>query len=596
VKGKRRVYDRPPYSTPGNLVVNSNFSSGLSGWKLSNLTDSGGNTLCAIVNHDGKSWARINQEAQTGNGKHGLLEQTISIPTAFRNEVIEISFLVSGLFTGFRVSGDSPDIVINAKIGANHPERIYYYYHPRGASSVTVSFLKGYPGQKAVNEYCDISEIAVRKSSWKSMNIDTALPATGSTIQFARWLLKWDESAQLNQLYAIKRLGGMARVWLSSELFATYVTKNNPVKRSSTNLTDTYRNASTAKVFTGIDQNKSNYVDWLFDNCQKLGIRMSVGIVGSFTDGKGNPHPTHSVPLSFEFLDTDPDIQNGFKTLVTSVVSRYKKYDNIAAWDFYPESWSLWRHGSAGFAPSAPYSTERSLTFPHYRELERSLYKTIKSIDPKRPVLMHTGGEDLYLLNTDDVCDWSGVSDYLGLIRIVTATGNPSRFRVSNGSTYSLANGTPLKAYTTGSLPAGINGTDTYYVVNVSPVDFEIAATPNGTGLKVSGGNGDLFYYSPDGTSVAAFENIFQRWSDYPKPTLIVEMGAPNAMNNSYRIDIIEVGYLREGLKRLKKYGFIGGIVFDEFPGIPILFDQNFTMNQSGKLVESVGSKLFDPL
>ena len=593
IQGERPVFNRPAYGTTGNLVVNSNFSSGTAGWEMTNLTDNKGNPLYSTAKHDGKAWLRVNQEYLTGNGKQGLLEQTIAIPLQLRNEIIEVSFLVSGLFTGFQISNDGSPLLFYAKIDPANPERIYYYYHPNGASSFTISFMKGYPGQIALGEYYDITEVAVRPATRTYQSISQGLPASGGSLQFARWIMgTWDEKVQLKQLANNRKMGGMCRVWLSAELLGTYITKNNPAKRTSSHLTSQYVNAQTAKVFTGIDPVKIKKLDWFFDAARQQGLKLSVGIVGSFTDGAGNPHPTLSLPGSFEFLDTDTDVRNGFITLIKSIVSRYKGYENIVCWDALPESWILWKNAFSGYSASAPLATERSLTFAGYRVFERSAYAAIKAIDPVRPVLRHVPGyagvyfDANYLLNTDSVCDWSGITSYLGAIHVGLISGTPATFWVGSGKTNSLANGTPLKVYTSGTLPIGMNGSTTYYVVNVTSTNFQVATAPGGVGIKTNAGFGNLFFYSTDGTSLAAFDNVFQRWSDFPKTTILAEMGAPADVGLLYRNDNYEAPYLREGFRRLQKYGFASGIVFDEGN---ILWDSNFNLNESGKVTESVG-------
>lgn len=590
VQGYRRVYDRPAYSAKDNLVVNSSFVAGGSGWKFTHLVDNRGTPLYSIVKYDGKSWLRINQDIQTYNGAQGLLEQTIEIPVHLQNEVIEISFLVSGLFTGFRVAGDSPDFVFNVKISPAHPERIYYYYHPKGASSFTLSFMKGYPGQRVANEHFDITEVAVRKAAWTSQKINQGLPASGGTVQLARWFTAWDEKSQHRQLENIRKMGGMVRVWLSAELLGDYIIKNNPTKRSSQKLSPQYSQATTAKVFNGISPARLKQLDWFFNSAKDHGLKVIVTLLGGFTDGAGNPHASLSRPQSLEFIDTDVDVRAGFNVLISKIVSRYAVHRNIVAWELVNEGWATWNGSYAGYAASAPFSTERSLSFAGYRDWERSAYKAIKTVDSNRPVLLNSGGSDThYLLHSDSVCDWSGVSLYLGSIRISHFSGTPSRFRVFSGKTNSLANGTPLRAYSTGVLPSGLSGTKTYYVVNVTPVDFEVAETPGGLGIDVKGGTGVLSFYSTDGTSLAAFDNIFQRWADFPKPTVLAEMGAPADVDFLYRDDKFQSPYLREGFKRLKKYGFISGIVFDEFPGRTILWDQDYNLNSAGKVVEQFG-------
>jgi hypothetical protein len=589
IQGERRVYDRPVYGTKGNLAVNSNFSSGTTGWKFTDLADSKGNPLYTVVKHGGKSWMRINQEIQTSNRKQGLLEQTITIPAGLRDTTIEVSFLVSGMVTGFRISGDGPDIVFDAKIASANPERVYYYYHPKGASSFTISFMKGYPGQSTPGEYFDITEIAVREATWTQQIIGKGLPASGGTLQLARWLVAWDEKSQHKQLDNIKKLGGMARVWLSAELFGTYITKKNPTKRKSPNLTSQYRKASVAKVFTSLDPEKIKQLDWFFEASRQHGLKVIVTLFGGFTDGVGNPHNKLSVPQSMELLDTDADVRTGFNTLTTAIVSRYASYDNIVAWEFVNEGWATWRAAYSGYSTQASFSADRSLSFSGYRSWERSAYSVIKAADPKKRPVMLNSGDQHYLLHSDDVCDWNGISLYLGSIKIANYTGTPSRFIVFTGKTNSLANGTPLKAYTTGSFPSGLTSSKTYYVVNVSPVGFEVAITPGGAGVSVSGGSGTLYFYSTDGTSLAAFDNVFQRWADLPKPTVLAEMGAPTDVGLLYRDDNYEAAYLREGYKKLKKYGFVTGIVFDEFPGNNILWDSDFNLNNSGKIVEKFG-------
>jgi hypothetical protein len=594
IQGERRAFNRPVYGTNGNLASNSSFSTGTSGWKMTNLTDSRENPLYSVVQRDTKNWLRINQGIQTGSGKQGLMEQTVSIPVSLRDKVLEVSFLVSGLFTGFKVTNGGTDFVFHTKIDPTNPERIYYYYRPNGASSFTLSFMKGYPGQSVAGEYFDITEVAVREATWKNESISKGLPASGGTLQLARWLSVWDEKSQHKQLTNIRKMGGVVRVWLSGELFGSYTNKINPTKRNSSNLTSQYKNAKSAKVFTGLDTTKVKQLDWFFKAAHEHGLKVIVTLYGGFTDSAGNPHAKLSVPQSLEFVDTDNDVRSGFNSLTTAIVFRYASYDNISAWELVNEGWVTWRGSYAGYSNSAPYSTERSLSFAGYRSWERSAYLAVKAADPKRPVMLNSGGSDShYLLHTDTVCDWSGVSLYLGSLKIANSSGTPSNFRVNSGRTDSLTNGTPLKAFTTGSFPNGIDSSTIYYVVNVTPVSFQVAASPGGPGINAKGGSGVLTFYSTDGTSLAAFDHVFQRWADFPKPTVVAEMGAPNEVGNLYRDDNYEAPYLKEGFRRLQRYGFMSGIVFDEFPGVNILWDANYNLNKSGKVTESAGPTIF---
>ncbi len=590
--GERRVYYRPLYDKSGNLAVNSDFSSGTFGWMLPNLSDKGGKPLYSVVRHGGKSWLRINQELQTDTGKQGLVAQTIDIPESLRNGVIEVSFLVSGFFTGFRIPGDGTDFVFNTRIDPRYPERIYYYYHPNGASTFTLMFLKGWPGMSVPGESFEVTEIAVREAAWRYESIGKGLPASGGTLHFARWISAWDENAQKKQLANIRKMGGMVRVWLSSELLGTYVNKANPVKRKSPHLTPQYTSATTAKVFTGLDPAKLQRLDWFFEAARQQGLKVVITLFGGYTDSAGNPHAKMSLPLSLEFLDTDPDVRAGFNTLASAIVTRYAKYENIVGWELVNEGWGTWRGNYSGYAPAADFNNDRPLSFAGYRAWERSAYAAVKAADPKRPVILNSGDSDtLYLLGTDSVCDWSAVSEYLGAIRIANFSGTPTRFYVFSKKTNSLANGTPLKVHTTGSFPSGIDGTTVYYVVNVSQDSFELAKTPGGAGLDTNGGSGRLYFYSTDGTSLAAFDNVFQRWADFPKMEMFAEMGAPVEVGRLlYRDDTYEAVYLREGFNRLGRFGFTSGIVYDEFPAFKILWDANYNLNQSGKVTATFGA------
>ena len=582
----RRFYNRPLFGTPGNLVINSNFTSGTNGWNFVNMLDGSGNPMYSIVRHGDKSWLKINQEMHSMVGARGIISQTIEIPQRLRNKVLEVSFLVTGLFPGFRIHGDGTDFVLNVKIDNDNKERVYYYYHPDGASSFTLSFLKG------ERQSYELTEVAVREATWKSEKNGIDLPKSGGTLQLARWLSSWDEKSQHMQLANIRKIGGVVRVWLSGELFGSYIVKSNPTKRVSPQLTVRYRDATTANVFTGLDAEKSSKLDWFFTAARQHDLKVIVTLFGGFTDGSGNPHADLSLPLSLEFLDTDSDIRAGFNQLASSIVHRYAQYDNIVAWELVNEGWGTWRGNYSGYAPSADYSNDRPLSFAGYRDWEKSAYAAVKNADPKRPVMLNSGDSDsLYLLNSDSVCDWSGVSEYLGAIRITRFSGSPTRFYVLSGRTNSLANGTPLKLSTTGTFPAGLNDSDIYYVTRVASDSFEVASSPGAAGMTVRDGTGPLTFYSTDGTSVAAFDNIFQRWADSSKPVILAEMGAPaNVGRLLYRDDHFEAAYLREGFKRLARFGFLSGIVFDESPGFNILWDKKYNLNKSGAVTATFGT------
>lgn len=58
---------------------------------------------------------------------------------------------------------------------------------------------------------------------------------------------------------------------------------------------------------------------------------------------------------------------------------------------------------------------------------------------------------------------------------------------VISWNAHGLAAGTPVKFSTTGALPTGLNSGTTYYVLNPTANDFQVAATPGGAAIDTSG-------------------------------------------------------------------------------------------------------------
>ncbi|MDX0354317.1 hypothetical protein CN162_12630 [Sinorhizobium meliloti] len=58
---------------------------------------------------------------------------------------------------------------------------------------------------------------------------------------------------------------------------------------------------------------------------------------------------------------------------------------------------------------------------------------------------------------------------------------------VISWNAHGLAAGTPVKFSTTGALPTGLTAGTTYYVVNPTANDFQVAATPGGAAIDTSG-------------------------------------------------------------------------------------------------------------
>ncbi|WP_027991938.1 hypothetical protein [Sinorhizobium meliloti] len=58
---------------------------------------------------------------------------------------------------------------------------------------------------------------------------------------------------------------------------------------------------------------------------------------------------------------------------------------------------------------------------------------------------------------------------------------------VISWNAHGLAAGTPIKFSTTGALPTGLTAGTTYYVLNPTANDFQVAATPGGAAIDTSG-------------------------------------------------------------------------------------------------------------
>lgn len=62
---------------------------------------------------------------------------------------------------------------------------------------------------------------------------------------------------------------------------------------------------------------------------------------------------------------------------------------------------------------------------------------------------------------------------------------------------HGLTNGTVMLVFSTGTLPAGLNGNTIYYVVNAAPNDFQVSLTEGGAPVDLtSAGTGTHYYYT----------------------------------------------------------------------------------------------------
>jgi hypothetical protein len=572
VNGTKRIYSRTPYTTTGNLITsNSDFTGGITGYTPVNLTDASSANLYSFVNHDGKTWLRLDETTAGATTNRGSVSIAVSIPPEYRNSVLEISFLTCGYFTGVNVGNES--MSLNIQIPNANPERIYYYINPKGAASVTLLLNRSTSGDLASGLYVDYAELLVKEATYKISEIANGVPSIGGSIQLARWIIDgWDEAKQEKIIRNYRQMGGAVRVWLSADLLMSYTTKTSPTKRtnvSSTYLTAAYNSATTAKVPTGIDPAKIHYLDWIFNKCKQYGLKMHVTLGAGFNGGNGENSTTYGVLGVYEFLDTDTDVQGGLTGLMTTIVNRYKSYPNVIGWEINNEGGLVWKFNYAGISRLVAVPNNVSAqVYGGYKSWEKTTYSAIKIADPNRPVILNS--ESPYI-TTSDICDWYCPSFYPGSIRIRNSDISSSIITPFEGFGRVLTNvpnGSTFKVYlpSGSTLPTGLNTTSTYYVVNVNSNSFQLATTLGGSAITISGGSGDIYFYSQIGeTGLATSEYILEKIALQPNFVYISEFGAyPLSGNRGYQQPAINATYITAMAARMKKYGVASLLTYDE--------------------------------
>lgn len=574
VEGTKRIYSKTPYTTVGNYVSNSDFSGGMTGYTATNLTDAGSAALYSIVNHDGKNWLRINESTANNNGLQGSVSVTVTVPPESRNSLFEVSFLTSGMLTGFQLANeDSKSFLI--KIDPATPERIYYYFNPNGASTFNLRFYRS-ESFLASGNYADFSEILVKEATYSMAGISSGLPSSGGSIQIARWMSSWNEPQQEALIANYRKMGGLVRVWLSSDLFASYATKT-AVKRttvSSSNFSTAYNALTTAKYPTGLDPAKTYYLDWFFNKCRQYGLKTIIVLGTGFPDGNGNPSSTMSTPSTYEFLDNDSQVQSGFTTLFNAVVSRYKSNENIVAWELNNEGWNTWRINFAGLNQSTS-NLDRGYTFAGYKAWERTAYSAIKANDPYRPIVLNENNSLVgQYLASDDISDWYAPSFYPGTLA-VDATNGISSSVITPYDGFgqilgSFKNGYSFIAHAVApvTLPTGLTEGQTYYVVNLTANTFQVSATLGGSPITLSGGSGIFVFYATDGeVGISTQDYVLQKLSYTPKFKYISEGYGAIGLNSELRLyqnPTVNASYINAMAKRLQKYGIASMLAYDE--------------------------------
>jgi len=605
IPGQKRKYSQTPYTTTGNfMTVNSAFTTGdITGWTAANLTDASANPLYSVVSMSGKNWVRIDNGTAGATGNTGTLTATISVPAESRNSVLEISFLIGGLFNQVNVNNEEfTSLYYN--IDPAKPERVYYYFNPNGASTFNIKFSRAYANALVTGAYTYITELLVKEASYTNIDIAKGIPATGGTIQVARWINSWDEAKQEKIISNSRKLGGLVRLWLSADMFAAYTIKNSPTKRTSVpngNLTSQYVARTTANVPNGLDPSKTYKMDWIFKKLREYGLKVHVLLGAGFGDGIGNPSSTLSTQGTYEFLDTDTDVQNGFLSLFTTVVNRYKTYENIIGWEIGDEGYPTWSYDYSGVSKVTGTAYHHGVMFAGYKVFERLAYTAIKTADPLRPVILNTGGVQYQVgqgfFNDNTICDWYCPSVYPGAFSVTPAliTGG-NTFQPAQGYSQLLtgvSNNQSVIVYkpTGVTLPTGLTDGQRYYFVSLNAFNFKLSLTPGGSAISVSGGSGEFWLYMDTEAGAGLSDYAIRQATYNPKFTYFSEYGAsilpfPKFL---YRDDAVNSQILIGLYKRLSKFGSASAIAFVE----PDLYFNETTgvFNESGKNLISFSSQ-----
>lgn len=574
----KNIYTRKPYGT-NNYVVNSDFSTSLTTpWLEAYMLSSLGGSLASIESISGKSWLKLNcsTDSTTLNDR-GYVYQEISVPPSLRYSVWEFSYDSFGFLQGTSLNNEQV-FSYNIDIPQSRPERFYQYIRPNGATTILIKLFRCPHGQERAGQNVYFSNVQLTVAEYVNKDVSYNIPTVGLNIQLGRWLTDWKPEEHYQFLLKIKNdITPFVRVWLSSELFATY-TEQIATKRdiSNTYLTSSYQGLSKVQLPTGFDPDEILKVDWFFKTCDELGIKLHLVLGAGFGDNAGNPHESLSKRGTFEFLDTDTGFQTALTNYFVNIVNRYKSYKNIVGYEFINEGYYTWRAMYAGYITTASNATVRPGSYGGYRAWERATYTAIKQVDPTRPVILDLGLESSnsqYLAELDGVCDWFCPSVYLGKISLNVGNVDMTNNRFYPTKNYpnvlgKIKNGYKLIPYAKSgnTLPTGLTAGTTYYVINATSTYFELSDTSGGTtALDISGGSGDFFFYSPDGSLLDIESAVLDRLADSNKFVYFSEFGAPILDDKLlYRDANINGEYISAMLQRMGQYKIPAFIAFDE--------------------------------
>lgn len=584
----RKVFSKSPYTSTaynkntnpyGNLITsNSDFSSGATGWTITALTTGGGANLYSFPTVNGLTVLQLDETTADSTGSQGAFSMIISIPVELRYSTLEFSMLISGYFQNFQVDNeDFPSVNIN--IDTADPMRLYYYYQPEGAATVKLWLYRCLSGNLGSGLSINYGQILVREATYTLESPSRNLPRVGSNMQIARWLGvgTWNEPFQENLIANYQRMGGMCRVWISSELFAAYTSSAATLRTSvsSSYFTTVYAAETTEHIPTGaLDSTQVYYLDWFFNKTRQYGLKLHVCLTGGFTDSNGNPHSTLSKQGTIEFLDSDINMQNGFVSLYQTIVTRYLNYENIVSWELMNEGYPTWSYSFAGIKTSGTPGQQRAQIYQGYEVFEKAAYAAIKAIDPNRPVALNPGSNAVgqYFVQPDN-CDIFTPSVYQGYLTLTQSA-------ISGGATISPANGyhqvfqttengqiVYIEAASGATLPAGLAENTPYYIINVNAPSstIQLSATLNGSAIAgMTGGVGTFYLFSKDGSSLAFADYIIRKYSLEPTFAYISEFGAPVLRTLYYRNDAVNSAYIEAFYPKLQQYGIASLLAFDE--------------------------------
>lgn len=595
----KNIYTRKAFGT-NNYIDNGDFSNSLTSWTAVDMTSSLGGSLASVVTLSGKNWLKLNcSDTSTTPSSRGYMVQTVNIPPALRYAVLEFSYDSFDFLQGVSLNNEQV-FSYNVDIPQSRPERIYQYIRPNGSSTITVKLFRCPYGQERTGKNVYFSNVQLAPAEYVNRDVSYNVPTVGLNVQLARWLTDWDQDEHYQYLKKVKGdITPFIRVWLSSELFATYTNKSSPTKRSigSGNLSSSYDTLTKAKIPSGFSADIAK-VDWFFKTCDELGIKLHVVLGAGF--GTGDPDKDLSKIGTYEFLDTDTDFQTGLTNYFVSIVNRYKSYKNIVGYEFINEGYYTWRTLYAGYSASADYARVRPGSYGGYRAWERATYAAVKEADPTRPVILDLALESSnsqYLADVDGVCDWYCPSIYLGKISLNVANVGSNTFYPTKNYPYVLGNvknGYKLIPYASaGTLPTGLTAGNTYYVVNITSSSFQVSTTLGGSPQTISGGSGNFYFYSPDGSLLDVESAVLDRLADCNKFVYFSEFGAPIMENKLlYRDSTYNAAYITAMLQRLGQYKVPAFIAFDEHN---LFFDSQYVNKKPANRLMSGSSVIEVP-